>query len=824
MEVEQEFEWNEAQKIEINVDLVAAAKRHLQFLAAVDRNRCLYDGPALERAIYRYNACWLPLLSKHSASQIPEGPLVVPFECEWVWHCHRLNPVQYKSDCEALYGRVLDNSNIFSSVQGTCQRHTEEIWNRLFPEEPYNFNLTRAFPENVSEKLSGSEKYTKYDLVSAVKRQSPFFYQVSRPHMNNDLFLEGAVARYKGFLHLIKRNKEKSIRRFCVPTYDIDLIWHTHQLHPVSYGKDLNEVLGKVLEHDDMDSDRTKGKKLDTGFSGTTKQWEETFGRRYWRAGAMYRGSTPSPVTTTPCLSYMIGKEVDASNEFQKIIQLPQRKVVEVLLEIVGVRNLPEGHKGSLCVSFCKRQPDAIFNASQNLSILSESGKKQVCSFECEPTGELLFELISHSTSNLPIKRAPKVLGSTSLSLQDFLAPISELSVEKWLELLPSSGAVISKPISLRVSVSFTIPSPAPHLLHMICSRPFLKSSCLFPLPGMFRHTKSLAHVIDETGVEVLSLQMRDSSQDKAGENCIHRKEVIGIMASGETRTLAEFVGTGWSLMDSHWSLQFQKKSSDDGHIFELAGNRTIKFFPGRKLAYEPKYCEKHRSEHNFMTAVEFSMEDPYGKAVALFNLKSGIFKVLEEWMVVPGIIATFILTDIFKKGGYDGFAVNCEDMGTDSPTEIIKGFGEEGKSANLTTSIASEVELNEDIAKGNGATAENGSLSSGGCGGACGSGCGNALKSGGCGGCGAGCGSGCGNMVKSGGCGGCGAGCGGGCGNMVKSSGCGGCGSSGCGGCGGGCGGCGAKFAYENKPGNSCADEHSKETKEVFISEALAV
>lgn len=53
MEVEQVFEWNEAQKILISVDLVAAAKQHLQFLAAVDRNRYLYDGPGLKRAIYR---------------------------------------------------------------------------------------------------------------------------------------------------------------------------------------------------------------------------------------------------------------------------------------------------------------------------------------------------------------------------------------------------------------------------------------------------------------------------------------------------------------------------------------------------------------------------------------------------------------------------------------------------------------------------------------------------------------------------------------------------------------------------------------------------
>lgn len=53
MDAQQELEWMEAQKIGISVDLVAVAKKQLQFLAAVDRNRHLYDGPALARAIYR---------------------------------------------------------------------------------------------------------------------------------------------------------------------------------------------------------------------------------------------------------------------------------------------------------------------------------------------------------------------------------------------------------------------------------------------------------------------------------------------------------------------------------------------------------------------------------------------------------------------------------------------------------------------------------------------------------------------------------------------------------------------------------------------------
>ncbi|CAH1425721.1 unnamed protein product [Lactuca virosa] len=81
----------------------------------------------LQWAIYRYNACWLPLLAKHSESKITEGPLVVPLDCEWIWHCHGLNLVRYKSDYEKFYGSILDNSNIVSSInQRTSRKETEE--------------------------------------------------------------------------------------------------------------------------------------------------------------------------------------------------------------------------------------------------------------------------------------------------------------------------------------------------------------------------------------------------------------------------------------------------------------------------------------------------------------------------------------------------------------------------------------------------------------------------------------------------------------------------------------------------------------------------
>ncbi|CAL0314136.1 unnamed protein product [Lupinus luteus] len=817
MEPQQELEWMKAQKIAISVDLVDVAKKQLEFLAAVDRNRHLYDGPALERAIYRYNACWLPLLAKHSESRIIEGPLVVPLDCEWVWHCHRLNPVRYKSDCEELYGRVLDNFDVVSTVQGICGRQTKEIWTKLYPNEPYNADLINLSPEDISERTATLAKYTKYDLISAAKRQSPFFYQVSRPHMKNNLFIEEAVARYKGFLYLIKTNKEKGLKRFCVPTYDIDLIWHSHQLHPVSYCKDLNEALGKVLEHDDTDSDRTKGKKLDTGFSGTTKQWEDTFGTRYWKAGAMYRGNAPSPITSNPSPYSMICKKVVSSNEHPKEIELPDRKVVEVLLEFVGVKTLPEGQEGGLYVLFSKSQPDTFFDVKRRLSILSESGVKQVASFQCEPTGELHFELMSHSSSKLPIIRSTKTLGSVSFSIKEYLNPLSKLNVEKWLEVVPSSGTMNSKPILLRVGISFTAPVPGPYALEMTISRPFSKNTCFFNLPGKPQGAKRWTDVTDETGTRFISLQMRDLKNNKITGN--PGKEVVALMKSGETYTLAESKENGWSVMDDLWLFHLPNKSTNDSHLFELTGPKMVKVFSGRKLDYESRHYGKHGNETDFLTAVEFSTEDPYGKALALLDLKSRLVVAREKWMVLPGIILAFIASSMMKREGYEGIITKSKDvnMNEHEEKESEELNGVELTFEGVTKKIA----------------ASSGGCGSG-CGGGCGSGCGNAVQSGGCGsgcgggcgnavqsgGCGSGCGGGCGNIVKSGGCRGCGTGCGGGCGNIIRSGGCGGgCGSGcgggcgnivrsgGCGGCGGGCGGCGGGCGNGNMPKSGARD-----------------
>jgi len=47
-----------------------------------------------------------------------------------------------------------------------------------------------------------------------------------------------------------------------------------------------------------------------------------------------------------------------------------------------------------------------------------------------------------------------------------------------------------------------------------------------------------------------------------------------------------------------------------------------LKFFPGRKLEYELGHHGKRRNEMDFLTAIEFSVEEPYGKAMALLDLR----------------------------------------------------------------------------------------------------------------------------------------------------------------------------------------------------------
>nr|GFD19851.1 hypothetical protein [Tanacetum cinerariifolium] len=144
-----------------------------------------------------------------------------------------------------------------------------------------------------------------------------------------------------------------------------------------------------------------------------------------------------------------------------------------------------------------------------------------------------------------------KSLGYCTISLEELAF---NLSVEKWLDLVPSSGIISSESIRLRVAASCTVPTPAQHVLQM-------------------RVAKSATHISDKAGNDILSFQMREMQSTK-GMDVKSRKELIGIKIAGETIALGEFRGSDWSLMDSLWSLKVQKSNERDPHLL-LTGPHT---------------------------------------------------------------------------------------------------------------------------------------------------------------------------------------------------------------------------------------------------------
>ncbi|KAK9219445.1 hypothetical protein WN943_008090 [Citrus x changshan-huyou] len=131
------------------------------------------------------------------------------------------------------------------------------------------------------------------------------------------------------------------------------------------------------------------------------------------------------------------------------------------------------------------------------------------------------------------------------------------------------SGFVGLRPINLCIALGFASPVPAPYVLRLIP-----------------RHSKDWACVVDE-----------------AGNEGFNKYRVSDITKSAETLVLAEFYGKGWSSMNSG--------------CFNFKENRmkmTALLHPAQ-------------SAGNFMTAVEFSVENPCGRAVILLNLKSGSVK-----------------------------------------------------------------------------------------------------------------------------------------------------------------------------------------------------
>ncbi|KAK0491665.1 hypothetical protein IW261DRAFT_1438902 [Armillaria novae-zelandiae] len=131
------------------------------------------------------------------------------------------------------------------------------------------------------------------DLTGAVLRQGSF---VDKMHnlgwteldffssSEDEVALKHCTARYHAFLDLMS----SSPAGFFVPTLDIDLVWHTHQLMAQQYSRDCLEYVRRFANHDDKVAEN----RLSKAFDITCRAWQDRFGIPYTHCGCPLPGDT----------------------------------------------------------------------------------------------------------------------------------------------------------------------------------------------------------------------------------------------------------------------------------------------------------------------------------------------------------------------------------------------------------------------------------------------------------------------------------------------------------------------------------------------------
>lgn len=114
------------------------------------------------------------------------------------------------------------------------------------------------------------------DLVACVLRQEKFVNKMVRLDWIHSPFIEitiiEAMERYHKFFSLMEHSNHS-----IVPTLDIDLVWHTHQLFQSKYFDFCQDIAGYIIDH----NDKIEQGRLDDGFEKTCKLYKSRFDEEY---------------------------------------------------------------------------------------------------------------------------------------------------------------------------------------------------------------------------------------------------------------------------------------------------------------------------------------------------------------------------------------------------------------------------------------------------------------------------------------------------------------------------------------------------------------
>ncbi|KAL2653001.1 hypothetical protein R1flu_021129 [Riccia fluitans] len=700
-------EWNGAQGIHISADLISAAKIQLAFLATVERSPCLYsDVDCIISAVERYENYWLPLVAKNPRGTSSGYPLVPPLDCAWISHLHQLSPVQYAKDCQDLFGKIIECGMLTFDTRDDATRESEELWLRHYPSEPYCLDMLAFQSQEGSHNLPDSHlqfgksktqqkgrlfrppRVLNYDFIEAAKREKSFYYQVSQPYMSNTQFLFAAAMRYKAFLNLGVRNSTRSSasRVSLVPTFDIDLMWHSHMRCPTAYTSDTSRLLGYVLSHDDnSDTDRNYGIKSENGLKKTSELWEKLYGVEYTKAGVLYRGIVPrtelAPVVPKRfCGSGFLYEKKQTQPLKHSSMQdhLKRRLISEVRVGVIGMKNMKKNYRNMrLFLSLHKNSSSSFTFRAFDRHKRSPSIRKGACRFD-EVVWEFQSDLSATEALNVYIdltrERNVFCSGDRKFFKHSFVLNWSEVmqsytfSTDRYYPVMKPPN---TKPPAIRLAISTTptmagnillrtMPEPTDNLGNAVtdskASRQRYEQG-RWLARSTYDHTGSVVYVVrtkdkPEAGQDISPLQEEESTARTVyvhkGGWITHRgpqyttRVPSGPVVASAEQLQAENGIYSWSLFNGEAQLTVDMHDENNyTYILSESNVETVLLLRGRKLQYEVK-SGKEEEEKYFVTLVRYRAANPLGAATALFNWKYGVFEISPEENVVLVLILAF--------------------------------------------------------------------------------------------------------------------------------------------------------------------------------------
>lgn len=158
-----------------------------------------------------------------------------------------------------------------------------------------------------------NHSYFSMDLSSAVIRQASFVDKMHRldwQHSPNATDIcQRIIEKYRRFIQMVALNPGRTV----VPTLDVDLGWHTHQLSPKQYFTYSVEKTGdRFIDHDDKIGED----KLNTAFEWTSKEYEKRYKEVYSECTCWYCESIRARHVSTISKLFNDDKHDKVADEF----------------------------------------------------------------------------------------------------------------------------------------------------------------------------------------------------------------------------------------------------------------------------------------------------------------------------------------------------------------------------------------------------------------------------------------------------------------------------------------------------------------------------